>query len=296
MGLLEKVWYFFELFSMSVKSLLRMVVLRSMPQSYPPRTASTLGILGNGPSLERDLLQLDRNIPTDLMCVSHFAKTSIFTELKPNKYIIADGAFGQQYGTTSRVGIIVNETVAALIDKVSWPMELYLNIEICKNKKMIADLKANPFLSIHWFNATRVEGFAAFSHFFYRMGCGMPPCENVLVAALMVAINQRYPQVFLMGADHSWHEGLIIGRNNEMLVNDRHFYNPNGKRVDLTNFNGSYRLHDQFFSLAKTFKSYHQIKAYADEEQVEIVNRSARSFIDAFPRETETATIAHGDH
>ena len=119
----------------------------------------------------------------------------------------------------------------------------------------------------------------------YRLGLGMPRPRNVLIPSIMLAINSGYRRVYVAGADHSWTQTLWVDEDNRVVSIQPHFYQDNEeekKRVATEYHN--YPLHQILQSLYIAFRSYFDIADYAKSRNVEIINITPESFIDAFPR------------
>jgi hypothetical protein len=111
----------------------------------------------------------------------------------------------------------------------------------------------------------------------------MPQCQNVLAASLFLSINRGYKEIYLFGADHSWHQQISVANNNKIMLNDQHFYNTEGKAVALNSTTQNQQsTADIFYSLYKAFKSYIVLNNYAVYRNCKVYNASEVSFIDAF--------------
>jgi hypothetical protein len=133
-----------------------------------------------------------------------------------------------------------------------------------------------------------VRGYAWFRHFIFRKGWGMPRSQNILAASLYLAITRRFKEVYLFGADHSWHEEIRISDANELLIKQEHFYDKPGEAVYVPVYDvvkkETSRMSAQFASLSKAFYSYEILRDYAASMNVQVLNASAKSYVDAFRR------------
>ena len=88
----------------------------------PGADAATLAILGNGPSLARELpVLMEDAAPRDLMAVNYFALDDRFTSLRPAYYVLSDPMFFRDSPCRERVA----ELYRVLAARVAWPMSLY---------------------------------------------------------------------------------------------------------------------------------------------------------------------------
>ena len=109
-----------------------------------------------------------------------------------------------------------------------------------------------------------------------------------MVAAIFLAINLGYARIYLHGADHSWHEDLVLNEENIVCIKDRHFYDKG--EVALTPWrigdkNGTtWKMHEILMALSKKFQGYHVLAEYASYRKAKIYNASKKTYIDAFER------------
>lgn len=237
-------------------------------------TDKRLIILGNGPSLRRNIDE-DMQIltSTDCMAVNFAANAPEFALLKPRYYLMADPHFFSRPITDPNVESLIKNISAA-----DWDMTLLLPAGC----KLEID---RPNITTEHFNPTGVEGFEWFAHRAYRAGLGMPRPRNVLIPAIMAGIALGYKQINLLGADHSWLTTLSVDNDNTVVTVQPHFYKDNNEEKQrVKSVYADVRLHDILLSFHLAFKSYHAIARYAARRGVEIINSTDNSFIDAFKR------------
>jgi len=262
------------------------VLLLSRPGHLPKPKQQALVILGNGPSL-KDFLKQYRTFLTGkaTMAVNHFADTEIFTDIKPDYYMINVPEFW-----TDDVDADVlerrNRLIDSLMNKTTWKMHLILGMGAKKSEKWTGIAKKNPNISLHYINPTPVEGFKWFRFFCYRHNCGMPRPHNVLIPAIMTGINMGFKEIFLTGADHSWLEELFVADDNTVYLTQRHFYDAQTARPDVMKKMGKNkrRLHEILHKFMLSFKAYFDLNDYAKSKHIKIYNLTKNSFIDAFDR------------
>lgn len=239
---------------------------------------SQLVILGNGPSLNTTIADhRDFLMNKHRLAVNFAANAPVFFELKPSIYVLADPHFF--YGIDSDLNV---EKLWQNINAVDWEMSLLIPV---KFRKLTKRFKFNPHISMKFFNLTPVEGLQVVRNVFYDLGLGMPRPRNVLIPSIMLAIRLGYGKIYIAGADHSWTQTLWVNDKNQVVSIQPHFYEDNDsekKRV-ATEYH-KYPLHQILQSLYIAFRSYFDIATYARHRNVEIVNITPDSFIDAFPR------------
>lgn len=233
-----------------------------------------LVILGNGPSL-RTLLSGQSSFfdGKDVMMVNYSATSEYYTKYRPRFYLLMDPAFFENPVSQQKLFI-------PMVEKTDWEMHLFAPVSARKHHSWQQMVRQSPHIRFHWFNATPIEGIAAFSHFCYKKRLGMPRPRNVLVACLMVGLQLPYGTIYLAGADHSWMKEIWVDDNNAVVQDMAHFYDRKGTERLVT----PRKLHVILDSMAVAFRSYHEVEAYSRKIGKKIINITPGSFIDAFSR------------
>lgn len=256
-----------------------MTLSRMRRSKLPCPEGDTLIILGNGPSLNdaisKDFDKLQR-YPS--MAVNFAANSDEYLRLRPRYYILVDPHFFISGSNDDNVKKLFKR-IAELTD---WPMTLFIPSEYAKGFQLPS---ANDSVSICCYNCVGVEGLAGFENFAFSRGLAMPRPRNILIPAIMMAIEIGFQRIIICGADHSWSRTLSVDDDNRVVAVQPHFYKDNDKEhARVTQVYGNVKLHEVFQSYYIAFKSYHTIKRYADTKNIEIFNATPGSFIDAFPR------------
>lgn len=119
----------------------------------------------------------------------------------------------------------------------------------------------------------------------FDKGTGMPRPHNIMVPAIFTAIHLNPDKIFVIGADHSWLQELYVDENNEIYIFNQHFYDQNKKMERINHKGGSYlKLHEILRNMSTAFESYHILNGYAKYKDIEILNCTPKSLIDAFKR------------
>lgn len=261
-------------------SLIKVCLMSRRSSPLPVPAADELVILANGPSLAATVTEhRDFLAGKELLAVNFFATSELFTELKPQYYLIADPLFWilddhreRLFGTMARL--------------TSWPMHFFVPAKAFADSRWQDVIAANPNISLHQYNTTPVEGTACLSHFLYRKGLGTPRPHNVLIPSIALALRMPFKKIYLAGADHSWLPEISVTDDNEVLMNQKHFYDKGkseAKGVRQENLSTA-RLHTILFHMYTAFKAYFILKDYSASLGKEIINITPGSFIDAFPR------------
>lgn len=257
---------------------------KTSPLPHGLKNADELVILANGPSLnstvERNRAFLDSRT---LLAVNFCATSPMFTELKPELYLIADPLFW-----------IVDEKrealFGALAQKTDWSLHLFMPARSKVDKKWQQIIESNPNITVHIYNTTPIEGFASFTNFIYRKGIGMPRPHNVLIPSIATALRMPFKKIYLAGADHSWLPEITVTENNEVLMHQKHFYDKGVSKADTVKQENlsTARLHTILYHMHVAFKAYFTLRDFAVKLGKKIINITPGSYIDAFERMTLT--------
>lgn len=264
----------------SLASLLKVMLLsKGASLSNDEGKGKELVIMGNGPSLRKTIDDnFDWLISHDIMAVNFAALSPDFFRIRPQYYILADGLFFNAAYKDPNV-----KKLWQAFGNVSWGMTMFIP---SKFKHFVKPLIMHTHgIKLKYFNLTPVEGFKWMTHSLYSAGLGMPRPRNVLIPAIMEGIRMGYSKIFLCGADHSWTKTLDVDEENFVVSIQPHFYEDNEdehKRVREA-YKGL-RLHDVLGSMVVAFRSYWEIVDYAKKKNVEIINATPGSMIDAFDR------------
>lgn len=211
-----------------------------------------------------------------------FSLSATYTDLKPAYYVLLDPSFWE-----SSTDFLSN-TLKGIAQKTTWKLQLLLPVQAAKSP-YLSEIKANKNIQICYYNYTVYKGFEGLGHMLFKKNLCMPQSQNVLVAAIFLSINLGFKEVFLTGADHTWHESLHVDENNVLCIKDVHFY-ENETSIKYKPFiadldtKRTHRVDEIFAIWSKTFYGYIALNSYANYRQVQILNASELSFIDAFKR------------
>ncbi len=265
--------------AMSLRILLKSKFLKGNTVDNSRRN---LMILGNGPSLLTTIKDYDRKFGDyDLMAVNFAANTPEFCRLRPNRYVLADPHFfdGSDDANVARLW----DNLAA----VAWDMTLHLPAPCLHHKRVERALADNPRLRVRAFNMVATGGFRAVRHAAMRHRMAMPRPRNVMIPAIMEGVAAGYRSIYVAGADHTWTRTLSVDDDNRVVSIQPHFYADNNAETSrVASVYEGVRLHEVLQSMTIAFRSYWEIREYADEIGVKIINITPGSMIDAFPRES----------
>lgn len=283
-NLFSKLEVFIINFYESIVSIIKIFILSKFNIQFPSIQNENCLILGNGPSLNK-IIQENENLfcKYELICLNHFPVAVEFEKFKPSHLVWLDSLF---FNETLRP--MEEQVYNSLLKKTTWKINLFVPVLYKSSKKLIQLTKENPNINVVYFNYTIVKGFTELRHFFYSKNLGMPQCQNVLIASIFLAVNLKFKQVYLLGADHTYFKDLIIDDNNEIAFKHAYFFpekdNENVRRLPRNSKGEKVILSDYLFNLVKTFRGFFIIKEYSEFKGVKVFNSTEGSYIDAFDR------------
>ena len=285
---LLKIQLFFEALYHSMISLLRVLLRLRFKSGFSgvKTMKSDVIVLANGPSLRQDLDKYESKISLcNTIAVNLFVLTEDFIRIKPDYYIFLDVVFLKK-DTLPRVAEVREKMLLAFKQNLKWEMVLLLPAEGRNSFFHKQLLEVNLPVKFVFFNRTSIYGLTGISHCIYSRGWGMPPPQNVLIGALMAAIHIGFQKIYVLGADHSWLQEISIDEKGVMLINDKHFYNPEGKKLPKHHGESleQFKIHQYLNELSRTFKSHIMVQDFAKKKSVEIINASSISYIDAYKK------------
>jgi hypothetical protein len=243
-------------------------------------------ILGNGPSLKQTLEQhLPFVMNKKKLCVNAFVESNDYQKIQPDFYVLVDPAFWEK-NVRADLRVIRDRIIKSIFNLTNWNLILLIPFEARSNQTFVSEICKNDNIKIIYFNKTTISGLSWFSHFCFKKNLGIPRPQNVLIPSLMLSINMGFKSIFLAGADHSWHQNLIVNDQNELCLNDPHFYNDQEIKYKpiISKSGRPLKLHEQFNAISIILKNYFIIEKYAQYRNSSIFNVSETSFIDAFQR------------
>lgn len=277
---------FAENLTSSVMSLVRVLVL-SRPTSPFKTNHSSCVVLGNGPSLTTTISKHRQWLESQpLTAVNLFCVSDEYEKLKPEYYVLQAPEFYMERPPSKAHEDSRERLWMSLMQKTSWPLDLLLPVQAKTSMFLskMTGLIGHEFIRIHYYNPTPVEGFSWVSHLLFSMGGGMPRPHNVLLPAVFLMLKAGIKTIYIVGADHSWHETIQVS-DKGANIDHVHFYDRKEERFPMLKLDGKpYFIHDMFRKWHLAFKGYHALQAYANHTRSHILNASERSYIDAFPR------------
>jgi hypothetical protein len=267
----------------SLLSLLKVILQSDFSIKYPEADQKQCIILGNGPSLAQSLQKhQDFFKSSPLVCVNSFALTEDYEKLKPSYYAMHDPGLWLSDSEIPRT--IFN----SIMEKTTWPLTLFIP-RSARKSSYIKRLSNFQNIKIVLYNYTVYKGASGIGNWLYKNNLAMPQSQNVLVASLFLCLNLKFKEIYVFGADHTWHENIHVDDDNVLCIKDVHYYD-NQEEIKLRKFykglhlKETFTVHEIFEAWAKVFKGYWAIEKYAKYCGSKIYNASEVSFIDIFER------------
>jgi hypothetical protein len=235
-------------------------------------------IWGNGPSLLDAIQKYESEISaSDIIAVNQMAVSPLYSKYKPNIYVLTDPAYWYEKGYEEDFHH-ADELYDCLVNKTKWKLRLYVPYEA--NKSFVKNIpQLNNNIQILYYNKTTANGFTCFRHFVFNKQLGMVRSQNVINAALMLAVYFKYNEIYLMGTDMDWMRNIWVDDENRLRLHEKHFYGDTTEdRVIPVS------MSHQCAALYYTFKSFEEISRYALSKKIKIYNTYKRSFIDVFDK------------
>jgi len=237
-----------------------------------------LYILGNGSSLADSNISNSSDI--DFMVVNRHVLSEDYFKKKPKYYVLADPHF-----FVHEEGLSILD---AIINKTTWEMTLFVPNNRKYKKSVLQYITKNSNVNCIFYNSTKVQtGIYWFDKWAYTHNLGMAKVQNVMVAAITIGTFLGYKEISLYGVEHSWTKSLFVNDDNEVCLLNSHFYDKG--KVEAKTWreiqHEDATIGEVLHMYAYMFDSYHIVKKIAEWNNVDVVNRTPNSFIDAFRKE-----------
>lgn len=261
----------------TVKSAGKMLLTPAGKLPQAGRHQGPLVILGNGPSLRKNLQEdMARLQRADTLAVNFAANSPEFRKLRPHYYVLADPHFFQKVDSDENVKRLI-----ANLNAVDWPMMLLIPSSARGSERLFD----NENVEVATFRFTAIEGFEWLENLLFSRRLGMPRPRNVMIPAIMIGMWLGYERIVLLGADHSWLSTLRVNDRNEVVSVQPHFYKEDEKEEQrIRSEYVSLPLDSVLESMMIAFRSYRRIRRFADGRGISIINATPDSMIDAFER------------
>lgn len=281
---------------------------------YTDNKSSDCVVLCNGPSLSESINNNKIPLGIDVVCVNYFALSKHYERFQPKHYFLSDPFFFEEevkplskinknnkiYNNDKFKNLIIDDynylskqrkkLYESINSITTWEMILHVPIHYLHS----ASLKKITNKKIKFSYYSQIP--SAFKqgnirNFLYRTKIFMPLPQNILIPTLAGAVRLGYKNIYIVGADHSWHEEFVINNENILGINDKHFYDCENNttlifKPLINDFEtaGLTDMKNQFRAQYLIFRSHGFMRGYAENMGSNIINLSDKSYIDAYER------------
>lgn len=277
---------FFDIYRVIINNnfMYRMKNIKTIVES-----SSDCWVLGNGPSLNAELQNYKSEIQSsNIYVVNNFANSDLYTTVKPENYVLLDPNFWNFYDITDNEFLQnLDYFHNNLIYKTTWAMNFYVPSKIFKKKYFQEKFRSNVNIRVLSYNSNTINCFEKINYFAYRHNLGVPFVNNVLGAAIYIALLSSYNRIYIIGADHSWTQSIVVNNKNQVCISDTHFYDKNNSSPKpWLKMNGEYfKMHEILKAFSDMFLGYYELNKFALSIDKKVINLTKKSLIDAFARD-----------
>lgn len=286
-NILIPIVFFIQKIYYTIISLLK-ILIKSKIVNFKNISRKDIYILGAGPSLKNILEnKINKLMNKDLVVFNFFAFSSYYEILKPQYYVLVDGAFWinnlndyiKDVKQRERLYKKRKKLFSEIIRKTNWDMTIYFPIEALKNKELNKLFNDNECIKISYVNTVSYHGFVSLGNWLRKKALAGFIYQNCILGGLYICIMNKYQNIYILGADHDWIKNMKVNNKNELLLYDNHFYNNDLKPLILDS-----NLYNEYKSLYVLFNEYIQIKKFAKYMNVNIYNATEGGMLDVFDR------------
>jgi len=259
----------------------------SLTRAFPLQTNvnSESFVLGNGPSLKKDLPHyIDKIKATPTFVVNDFSLSEEYTIIKPSFYVLVDSAYFVDDNKLSlNNNDLRNKVLENILLKTDWEMTIFIPATWIKKFKMFSF----PYnITLKSFNRISAGGIMKMYNYLLKKNIISPSGSNVLISTIYLALNSGFKKIYLLGADFSWTKEIRVNKQNEVCLLNNHFYNMDDKLSVWYKSVGEepFKMYEILTYLAGMFKGHMEVKKFADYLECRIINLTSESFIDAYER------------
>ena len=251
------------------------------------RQGDRMVVIGNGPSLNKTIELYESQLhEADSVMVNFSAKSELFERIKPSAYLLVDPAY---YTIPKHLETSLLALYGAIVTKTTWPMKIVMP-KCAKGCYAVERFKENPNLELLFYEDgwQLPNGISKYEAWDKNLIC--PPAQTVLNTAVWLSVYWGYKETYLVGADTSFIQDIYVGQKDNILYTvDTHFYkNEDVYKGELEPEKSGRKFGMDMEQLLESvyvmFKSYRELREYAEWKGVKIYNASEYSMIDCLER------------
>ena len=223
-------------------------------------------VVASGPTVNDTLSQIGES--DDVITVNSSLKDKRIARLRPKIHVLIDSGFTEDIDYLYQLNDykkrnIVGKVVVTQEIKKAW----IRNIGDTSNLFVI-----NTAAYLDEYRSGRDKKY-------YENNYLTPVIQTVTIAAVYLAIQEGYSDIYLHGCDLTWINDLIVRDDNIVCQVDYHFYD-----AEKTSSISSLSMLEWADAFYNAIFGFWQLKHYADDEGVNIYNMSKSSMLDMFER------------
>lgn len=247
-------------------------------------------LLGNGPSLAKNLADLKLDEFDEIVAVNSMSKTQLFEEIRPTVYFLQDRYwFDESPKMANKRQATLDGLMAA-----TWPIDIYFPRRYI-GSGFTTNLAQNSNLNLHPLGQYGLEFGLNNAHFVYSLGKKMSafvfwmwdlqiatiPSTGIVSNALFELVKCRAQSVYLVGVDMTMAADLKLSKNEAKAVFEpRHFYSE----IQEDDFSKDYKVGEFYAYISSKFQTFDIISSYSVKVGCEVINIGDESILDSFPR------------
>ena len=228
-----------------------------------------LSIIFNGPSLSETVHNLKRD-ETDVMMVNYAVETELYDKLQPEFICLADPVF---FRYTER-----NYKIAKKIEKREKKVTL-----IVPNYGSYGVFYGKRILLKKVFTSPKLLKVDMYIPKLLKMNLMSPYLINVGILCIYAAIQMGYKNIDIYGLDQNYIKYFSVDEKNNVFCEECRFYGV--EKVNQSQLYGSgYNMTYELQTCYETFAGFQMLARYADEQGVNITNKSVASLLDCYKK------------
>tara|TARA_X000000950_G_scaffold272586_1_gene355305 strand:+ start:3065 stop:3937 length:873 start_codon:yes stop_codon:yes gene_type:complete len=246
---------------------------------------NTLCVIGNGPSLKKDLLLIKKNIDDyDVVSVNQFSTYKEYSIIKPKHYVLVDSIY---WDGSLNEDIVANTSnaITSIITKTNWPLNLY--VPLSKKLYFQKIFTKNPFINL----CTIKTGGKLLKNtnvmkviLKYRLS--FLPTINVVHLAIQIGFFLRYKKIIAFGLDSDSFKSLYVDQFSNLVYSNPDHYNSSKSLKKMPIQKKHKSLSQRLDQASLSFKIYEVLNIQAKFENLKLLNCSSFSMIDSLDRDS----------
>mgnify|MGYP001181789576 CR=1 FL=1 len=247
------------------------------------KLSNTLCIIGNGPSLNKDLRVITNYIDKwDIIVVNNFSNYKEYSLLRPKQYVLTDSTFWDQnldYKILSKT----KKTISNIINLTSWSLNLYVPLK--QKSYFVKVFSKNKNIKIC---GLRLGGMIIQNKFLMKLiikkRLSFLPNKNIVHMAIQIGFFYKYKKIHLFGIDSDVFKSFFVDQKTNRVYTNYDYYNVNHTEKGLIAPKKFKKLSERLDQVSDSFKIYDILAKQASFENIQLFNCSSFSMVDTLER------------